>query len=587
MSSHEFLENVLESTHNGIMAIDREGVIVLFNRAARRILGLGDQPLVGRHHSEVAPEVWPQLRQIMEEGRGRLGQQIRIGDRVILANRTPIFSGGKVVGLVSVFTDLAEAEEIFKQFEVFKNLARQLEAIIEASYDGIYVTDGRARTLRVNRAYERISGLRREDLVGRTMQELVAAGCFDRSVTLEVLKTGEPVTIMQDIRGGKRVIVTGTPFRDPATGEISLVVTNVRDITELDRLRSELQRLKVASTYYSSELERLLPLSEQGGTLVVRSPRMLSVVDSAVRVARYDTTVLLTGESGTGKGVLARLIHRMSPRKDGPFLKINCGGIPPTLLESELFGYEPGSFTGASPKGKPGLLEAAHGGTVFLDEVVELPPELQVKLLHVLEDRTVTRVGGTREIEIDVRLIAAANRDLEEAVRKGEFREDLYYRLNVVPLHIPPLRDRREDIAPLLQHFLSKFCERYQKKVRLAPAAADRLFTYDYPGNVRELENLVERLVVMATSEEIRLEDLPIPPQGRFALKETRREGWDHRGLRQVLEDTERRLLETALEECRSTREMARRLGVDQSTVVRKLKKHGLAMDAIVHRSMR
>ncbi|GAB4284596.1 MAG: sigma 54-interacting transcriptional regulator [Deferrisomatales bacterium] len=584
MDQMAFLDSLFESAHNGIMAVDRRGTVVVFNRAAREILGLGPEPLVGKHHAEIAPAVWPEIRAVMESGVARLGQQIRIGDRVIVANRTPIRRRGEVVGLVSVFSDLAEAERVFSEFQIYKRLAHELEAIIEASYDGIYVTDGQARTLRVNRAYERISGLRREDLVGRTMQELVEAGCFDRSVTLEVLKTGSPVTIMQDIRGGKRVIVTGTPFRDPATGEIALVVTNVRDITELDELRSQLQRLKVASTFYSKELERLQTLQDMGFSLVARSPRMLGVIDAAVRVARFDTTVLVTGESGTGKGMLARLIHRMSPRKDGPFLKINCGGIPAALLESELFGYEAGSFTGANPKGKPGLLEVAHGGTVFLDEIADLPLELQVKLLHVLEDRTLNRVGGTREIPIDVRIIAAANRDLGEAVGQGAFRRDLYYRLQVVPIEVPPLRERREDVLPLAHHFLARFNERYGKRVRLAPDAADRLLAHSYPGNVRELENLVERLVVMAPADEVSLDSLPFA-----GLGDSREDpgAADGRSLREILDDVEKRVLRDALLRFGSTHRVARHLGINQSTVVRKLRKHRIRLDAVTHRSMR
>ncbi len=580
MADSDFLLLALDFARVGIMAVDRPGRIRLFNRAAREILGLGDVPLVGRHHSEIAPDVWPELDRIMESGRPRFGQQIRIGRRVIWANRTPIFSGGEVVGLISVFSDLAEAERMLTELRAYKELVHQLEAIFESSYDGIYVTDGEARTLRVNRAYERISGLKREDLVGRTMQELVEAQYFDRSVTLEVLKTGRPVTIIQDIRGSKRVIVTGTPFRDPSTGRISLVVTNVRDITELDSLRSQLQRFRAASDYYSKELERLKFLHQTGVPIVVRSPRMVAAIDAACQVAKYDTTVLITGETGTGKSVLARLIHRMSPRKERSFLKINCGSIPVHLLESELFGYEPGAFTGASPKGKVGLLELADRGTVFLDEIGELPLELQVKLLNVLEERVLTRVGGTKEIPIDVRVIAATNRNLEREVQEKRFRRDLYYRLKVVPIDVPPLRERPEDILPLAHTFLSRFNERYGKSVRLSPAAADQLLAYDYPGNVRELENLIERLVVLATGEEAPLDVLP-PRTGDGAGSLALLAGG--RSLREILDEVERHVLKEALARWGSTRRMARHLGTDQSTVVRKLRKHGLRPDAISH----
>ena len=583
MSESEFLLHMVESAHNGIMAVNREGIIQVFNRAARQILGLGDTSPVGRHHAEVAPDIWPDLKSIMDSGVARLGQQIQIRDRVILANRTPVRSRGEVIGIVSVFSDLEEAERILTELEAHRRLTQELEAIIEGSYDGIYVTDGKANTLRVNRAYERISGFRREELVGRTMDELVEAGYLDRSVSLEVLRGGEPVTIMQDIRGGKQVMATGTPFTNPETGEIELVVTNVRDITELNNLRSQLQRLKATTRFYSGELERLKALKEVSMTVVARSPGMQSVLDVAVRVAQFQTTVLITGETGVGKGLLARLVHEVSPRKDRPFLKINCGSIPAALLESELFGYEPGAFTGASVKGKPGLFEVAHEGTVFLDEIVELPTELQVKLLHILEDRSFTRVGGTEKHSVDIRVIAATNQDLEQAVRDRKFREDLYYRLKVVPIELPPLRQRREDILPLATHFLQRFNHTHGKAVRLGPGVADRLMEYGFPGNVRELENMVEHMVVMATGEEVSAEGLP------DLLGEGRRPGRPltlDRPLPQLLAELERRVLEEGLARWRSTYRMARHLGVNQSTIVRKLKKHGLASDAVSHHKM-
>jgi PAS domain S-box-containing protein len=578
MADDGFLGLALDSAHNGIMAVDRAGYVRFFNRAAREILGLEEQPLVGRHHSEILPATWPQLREIMETGVARTGQQIQVRGRVLLANRAPIFSGGLVVGLVSVFVDLAAAERVLTELNAHKRLVQELEAIIESSHDGIYVTDGAARTLRVNRAYERVSGLSREALVGKPMQELVDAGFFDRSVTLEVLKTGEPVTIFQDIRGGKRVIVTGTPFRDPTTGEISLVVTNVRDITELDALRAELQRFQATSDYYSKELERVKLLNQLGLSLVARSPRILAAIDTAVQVARFNTTVLITGDSGVGKGVLAQLIHKMSPRKDGPFVKINCGSIPAHLLESELFGYEAGAFTGASARGKVGLFEVAGGGTLFLDEIGELPLELQVKLLQVLEDRALTRLGGIRRFPIDVRVLAATNRDLAGAVRERRFREDLYYRLQVVPIEVPPLRERRDDIVPLAQAFLSRFNSAYGKSVRLSPAALERLVECPFPGNVRELENLVERLVATAADDEPSLEAIPSAPRLSGL------QGGGSGTLAQTLEDTERRMLAEALSRWGTTRAMAQQLGIDQSTVVRKLQKHGLRADAIMHR---
>ncbi len=571
--SLEDLAPVLDASHNGIVIVDHRGVVLVYNRAAA--LMLGDRPgrQVGRHLSQVRPEAWPEFQQILRTGRPHIARRIEFPAATIIANRNPIILDGQVAGVISVFQDQSAYEAIVSELESYKELSRELEAIFESSYDGLYITDGRADTIRVNSAYERITGLKRGDLIGRNMRDLVAEGVFDHSVTLDVLARGRSVTIMQNIRGGKQVMVTGTPIFDDQ-GRISLVVTNVRDITELNQLRTQLAASRLLTSRYYQTLKEQQHYERALKDMVVKSESMARVLRMAVKVAEVDTVVLIQGESGVGKTMLARVIHQMSPRRNAPFVKISCGAIPESLLESELFGYVKGAFTGAAPEGKAGLIEAGHTGTVFLDEVGELSLGMQVKLLQVIEEQSFTRVGDTRPTRVDVRIIAATHRDLKELVAEGRFRQDLYYRLNVVPLHIPPLRRRREDIPALALHHLARLKQSRGVDKRLEPEVLDALMAYDYPGNVRELINLVERMAVMSEGESIGLGDLP--GEFRAAAVSGRDPLEEGLGLKEAVERLEAQMIRAAVERSSSLAAAARRLGIHPTTLWRKMGRLGL-----------
>lgn len=308
--------------------------------------------------------------------------------------------------------------------------------------------------------------------------------------------------------------------------------------------------------------------------VIAYSVEMGKILDLAAKVAQVNSTVLISGESGVGKEVVARFVHNVSLRKNGPFVTINCGAIPPNLLESELFGYEAGAFTGAKRQGKPGMIETASSGTLFLDEISELPLDLQVKLLQVIQEHRLIRVGGIEPIDVDIRIIAATNRDLAKMVEKGEFRADLYYRLNVVPIVIPPLRERRDDVIPLIYHFLAKHNNAHRYNKTISRKAREVLTKYSWPGNVRELENLIERLVVTVERDEIDVEDLPDYVKGGSGDQGPKVIVEGVIPLRQAVEEVERQLIKHAKEEHETTYEMAEALGVNQSTVVRKLKKY-------------
>lgn len=393
---------------------------------------------------------------------------------------------------------LLESAELFttkNQLAENHLLLMQLQAIIDFSYDGIYVTNHDGTTLCVNKSYERITGVKPEEVIGKNIEDLEFQGMFSPIITPSVIKSKEPITVEQTIKTGKKVIITGNPVIDEQ-GEILYVITNVRDMTEIEQLRDEIDKLKKDKKI-------------NHGSIVDRSAAMKQVLNTAAIVSEIDVIVLILGESGVGKEVIAKHIHKQGSRKNGPFVAINCGAIVPTLLESELFGYEGGAFTGALAGGKEGLFETANKGDIFLDEIGDMPLDLQVKLLRVLQEKEIQRVGGNKKIPIDVRVICATNKDLERLVREGSFREDLYYRLNVVSIEVPPLRDRVDDIAPFVYSFTNEFNKRYGKRKTISLETIQALMEYSWPGNVRELRNLIEQLVVLTKEDEIQKKHLP------------------------------------------------------------------------------
>jgi PAS domain S-box-containing protein len=509
------------------------------------------------------------LMDIMKSGKPLIGQKFEGQNVSLMVNYAPVIRDGRVVGAVSVFQDISRLEEISQELSVVKALNRELGAIIHSSYDGIWITDGEALTLDVNEAYERITGISAKEVIGRTMQELVKAGYFDQSVTLVVMKELKSVTINQIIRGNKKVLVTGNPIFDE-NGKLFRVVTNVRDVTELSNLQEQLNQEKEQVLKYKTELTHLRALQIRNAELIFRSEPMMQIVDLAIRMADVDSTLLITGESGTGKEVVAKLIHRQGKGDASPFISINCAAIPEQLLESELFGYEGGAFTGAKKEGKPGLFELAHKGTLFLDEVAELPLTLQVKILRAIQDRQITRVGATKSMPINVRIIAATNRNLTKMLKEGAFREDLYYRLMVVPINVPPLRNRKEDIPLLVRHFLDEFNGHFGYSKTISPQVLDKLLNYSWPGNVRELRNVIERMIVMSQGDEIVLNDLP----GFIHIRQPIHQHGAR--LREAVIETETYLLSDTYKECGSWQKTAEILGVDRATVFRKAAKYGL-----------
>ncbi|MDQ0338139.1 PAS domain S-box-containing protein [Caldalkalibacillus uzonensis] len=443
-----------------------------------------------------------------------------------------------------------------------KTTIEQVKPFFEACQEGIYIADHNLVSLYVNKAYQRLTEMSPTELIGKKTTQLVEEGIISESVCKLVLESRSEKSILQKFKSGKLLLVTGTPLFDDQQ-QLKYIVVTARDVTELNRLKNELAETKKRSEMYLRELSNLKSQSIRNVEIIAESPEMKELLATACRIAQVDSPVLILGESGVGKEILAKFIHYSSPRQNKPLIKINCGAIPPQLLESELFGYEPGAFTDARRNGKPGMFELANQGTIFLDEIGELPLELQVKLLRVLQDFEVTRIGGTKPIRLNIRVITATNKPLDEMVKTQSFREDLYYRINVVPLHIPPLRKRKEDIFPLVRQTLEKLNKRYGKNKRFSLRALEQLENYQWPGNVRELQNIIERLFVMIDETVIDVQHLP------FKQTQSTQQGT----LKEQLEMVEKQIILTALEKHHTMRKAAQALGIDPSTLTRKCQK--------------
>ena len=464
--------------------------------------------------------------------------------------------------------------------ESYKKLNNQLTAILNATSESVWVCDGQGIVQSINKSSERLLGIKAEEVIGQSVKTLVEQGFMDSSSTLEVLETGRKVDMLQYVsKVQKDLLVTSTPvFNDE--GDIVLVVSNERDLTELNQLRRQLQEARAETRKVKAELSGLNLLELKQQDIIAESSAMQNVLRTALKLAELDVSnVLILGESGTGKGLIAKIIHESGGRRKQPFIVINCAALPESLLEAELFGYEQGAFTGARRDGKPGLFELAKKGTIFLDEIGELPLNLQAKLLKCLDEFEILRLGGLKPIKINCSVVAATNRDLDTLVKQREFRKDLYFRLNPFKIEIPPLRRRREDIFPLAQFYLQKYNQEFNSAKTLSTRALEQLRKYSFPGNVRELKNVIKQAVALQEKEQI--EDVILSGD---TLDDDISSSFieygaslDSQGLKAAVEACEKMILKKALENCTSTRQMASYLKISQPSVVRKMKYYKLA----------
>lgn len=497
------LKAILDSMHNGVIAVDSQGSITHINIGASRILGLKADNSVGQSFNELLPNL--DINPALIHGEVKIGLKYRHHNITMVVNITPLNIGGNIVGGIVIFQDLTDLEQAARELETVKALNKTFDTVLNIIHDGIIVVDEKGKTTLVNQAMADFLTLRPEEVIGKHITDIMEKSRLHIVASTGVSETSDVLTIQ-----GKPLIVSRSPIikEGNVVGAVGKAV--FPQLAEVRELAEKLRFLENKVTFFQEELQKNKTAQDIMKGIVAESTEMKKLKEEITIVASSSSNVLITGESGTGKEGVAHAIHLCSDRFKGPFIKVNCAAIPENLMEAEMFGYVGGAFTGAVKAGKPGRLEMADGGTLFLDEIGDMPLALQSKLLRVLQEREFERLGSTKSIKVNVRILAATNKNLNKAVSEGEFRADLYYRLNVINLHLPPLRERAEDIEPLTRFFIAKFNQILKGNViGIADNAMKILLNYSWPGNIRELENVMERAVNYARSGLIQLTHLP------------------------------------------------------------------------------
>ncbi|MFQ3542854.1 sigma 54-interacting transcriptional regulator [Halobacillus rhizosphaerae] len=562
---------ILNSIHDGMIVISDDEKITFMNRSGERILNKLKDDVIGRPVKEIIPA--SRLPHLLKTRRKEVNQKLVLenGKKVITTRIPMIGAEDRIIGAYAVFKDITEIVDLAEELTDLKEVKTMLEAIIQSSDEAISVVDENGNGLMVNPAYTRITGLSKEEIVGRPATVDISEG---ESMHMKVLKTRRPVrgVRMKVGPGEKDVLVNVAPVI--VDGKLKGSVGVLHDVSEIQSLTSELRRAR--------QIIRSLEAKYTFDDIIGESQEMTLALEQARVGARTPATVLLRGESGTGKELFAHAIHNESKRRHHKFIRVNCAAIAESLLESELFGYEDGAFSGAKRGGKKGLFEEANYGSIFLDEIGELTLPMQAKLLRVLQENEILRVGGTKPVQIDVRVIAATNKNLEKAIMNKTFREDLYYRLNRLPIYIPPLRERKEDIDLLSKHLIQKLNDDYGRNVTsIDQEALGKLMDYQWPGNVRELENMIGRAMIYMENQQevIRLEHIhSLTKESPSLQEESQPDGsWLGETLQQAVDEYEKRLLADAFRAHDFNKtQTAKALGISIRNLYYKLEKYSL-----------
>lgn len=562
LSSYLLLESLFNTNYEAAILVDSKDRIIAMNPAAEGMFSLQYSKVKGQLLKDVLPGIY-----IMNKK--HLGAKNIVKSIPVIVNQMPILDDeGRVAGTMFTLLDVSDVEEIAAELEMVRDMQTTLESVLRATSDGILVSDGTGKIKYANENAGIMLSKDALDLIGQEGHDILGDSVH------QVLESGLPEITECSLKG-KKCVISHVPIKQEKDGILATIGAVSRIYSEgsafTEEIATKLLSLRKQVNYYRNELEKR---GNEGGfkSIVTRNFGFAQIKEEAQRIAKSSSTVLLTGESGVGKDMFARAIHASSPRSKHPFIKVNCAAIPETLLESELFGYAPGSFTGALKGGKTGFFEQANKGTIFLDEIGDMPLSIQVKILQVLQDRQFTRVGGESTQMVDVRIVAATNKDLREAIANGQFREDLFYRLNVIELKLPPLRARREDIIPLALGFIEKYNHILGANVTgIAPEAEDVLKRYSWPGNIRELENAIERASNYVWDGQIGIEHLPAHLLNQ-PLNNT-----ETTSYRSVLLNMDKEIVLEALRKTKGNKSAAARmLNVSRSALYDRLKKYGI-----------
>ncbi|NCA78035.1 MAG: PAS domain-containing protein [Alphaproteobacteria bacterium] len=564
LSASVMLESLFTVNYEGIVITDASGRILRMNPVAEAMVGQSQSKMIGQTLKDMVPDLEISNEKV-------LGQRKTIGQLPVIVNQLPIVENDKIIGRSFAFLDISDMEKMARELEMVKNLQNTVSGVLNAASDGVFVSDTEGTIKYVNERACQLVSQECDKIIGTNIKNM-----FQNEKFHQIIESGIPEVDSYDIYG-KQFIVSHVPFKNTGedeeeiTGMVSTAYLNDNMITE--EIARKWLYLNQQLQYYKDELEKRAGGVSRFDQMVSYNPVFQEIKKEARFIARSTSTVLLTGESGVGKDMFARGLHEASSRAKGPFIKVNCVSIPESLFESELFGYAPGSFTGALKSGKSGYFERANNGTIFLDEIGDMPLSIQVKLLQVLQEKEFTRVGGTEKQQVDVRIIAATNRDLREAISNKTFREDLFYRLNVIEFHLPPLRNRPEDVIPLAQAFVEKYNDILGSRVTgIQESAQMALQQYDWPGNIRELENAIERAANYVWEGEIGIDNLP--SQIRKGPVSTQERMPSYQG---AMMDAERTLLLKTLEKTGGNKSAAARLlNMSRSTFYEKLAKYDI-----------
>ncbi|MGC4376493.1 sigma-54-dependent Fis family transcriptional regulator [Fictibacillus sp. Mic-4] len=566
------LRSILEATHDGMIAIDKDRNVTLFNKSAERMTGIRKEEAIGKFILDVLPT--SKLPRVLANGEAEINREQMLDNGTkIITTRIPIIDeSGNKIGAFAVFKDITEIVNLAEEVTNLKSIQSMLHAIIQSSEEAISVVDEKGKGIMINPAYTRLTGLTKEQIIGKPAAIDISEG---ESIHMQVLQTRKPVRGARlKVGPNKReVIVNVAPVI--VDGILKGSVGVIRDVSEIKELTEELQRAR--------QIIRTLEAKYSFEDIIGKSEEIMFAIEQAKLAASTPATVLLRGESGTGKELFAHAIHNASGRKFNKFIRVNCAAIAESLLESELFGYVEGAFSGALRGGKRGLFEEANGGSIFLDEIGELAPNTQAKLLRVLQENEIRRVGGTKAIPINVRVIAATNVNLERKIAEGSFREDLYYRLNRMPIYIPPLRSRKQDIPLLTEHLIHKLNQDYGRNIEgVTEEAADFLNQYDWPGNVRELENVLGRAIIYMNNNEqyINISHMNFIEKDKPELVKGNEQNNHELSIEPLtvqMERYEKRIVQATLEKFNGNKtKTAKSLGISLRNLYYKLEKYGL-----------